>query len=305
MDDDTAGGEAALKVLRESASYGVAMFPADEGEEEGEGAHNSVGDGEIGVADQMMMERARKRRKELEEEESNAQSMFGESGPEELDLKGCKVDKKEKSKKGKDKPPELVAEAPLAPPRPRPRPVGRIASTASLFSDVEKKSDGLVETDMEIELGSSPRSQGRKSSPSSVQLGAEKLSPRRSKRLTTRPSSDIDIDLCSSSDGMRVRSGSGSRKRRNKRKAVSGLTDPDELHDELGKVDHSFPSLKTPKPVRTRASTKYHDMVDTDGTPRPLQRHSHSSSSTSPEAKDLNSHPLMKARARKPREGAA
>lgn len=62
------------------------MFPVDEHEEE-EGARNAVGDRDIGVADQMM-ECARKRGKELEEEETNAKPEFGESGSEQLDLKG-------------------------------------------------------------------------------------------------------------------------------------------------------------------------------------------------------------------------
>ncbi|KAJ6589952.1 RTC4-like domain-containing protein, partial [Mycena vulgaris] len=58
----------AVAVLRESASYGVAMFPED-----GAGASGkkkNEGDEEVmGVAEQMVMERARKRRKEIEIEE--------------------------------------------------------------------------------------------------------------------------------------------------------------------------------------------------------------------------------------------
>ncbi|KAI0676101.1 RTC4-like domain-containing protein, partial [Trametes maxima] len=53
----------ALRTLRESVEYGVAMFPADEGE-------GGKGDSDVlGVGEKIVMERARARRKELEEEE--------------------------------------------------------------------------------------------------------------------------------------------------------------------------------------------------------------------------------------------
>ena len=60
------GMQQALIVLRESSTYGVAMFPEDGGE-------GSTGkkrrDDAMWVGDKIVMERARKRRKELEEEE--------------------------------------------------------------------------------------------------------------------------------------------------------------------------------------------------------------------------------------------
>ena len=63
----------AVFVLRTSASYGVAMFPDDEGEWTGaSGEKRNEGDDELmGVADRMVMERALKRRKELEEAEED------------------------------------------------------------------------------------------------------------------------------------------------------------------------------------------------------------------------------------------
>jgi hypothetical protein len=62
----------AVRVLRESASYGVAMFPEDGGDwASASGKKMTKGDDEVmGVADRMVMERACKRRKELEIEEA-------------------------------------------------------------------------------------------------------------------------------------------------------------------------------------------------------------------------------------------
>ncbi|KAI0369107.1 hypothetical protein BV20DRAFT_411013 [Pilatotrama ljubarskyi] len=56
----------ALKTLRESVEYGVAMFPADEGEG---GRDGEAGQGILSVGEKIIMERARARRKQLEEEE--------------------------------------------------------------------------------------------------------------------------------------------------------------------------------------------------------------------------------------------
>ncbi|KIK93689.1 hypothetical protein PAXRUDRAFT_828700 [Paxillus rubicundulus Ve08.2h10] len=67
--------EDAIVTLRESAQYGVAMFP-DTSENRRKGA--DVDDDEMGVADQIVMERARVRRKELEEEEKIEEEMLAE-----------------------------------------------------------------------------------------------------------------------------------------------------------------------------------------------------------------------------------
>lgn len=63
----------AIMTLHESARYGVAMFP-DTGGSDGK----RVIDEEMGVADQIVMERARARRKELEEEERVEEEMVKE-----------------------------------------------------------------------------------------------------------------------------------------------------------------------------------------------------------------------------------
>ncbi|KAJ7169182.1 RTC4-like domain-containing protein, partial [Mycena crocata] len=69
--EDRSHKRRAVATLRESASYGVAMFPEDGGEWAGASGKKQNGADEevMGVADLMVMERARKRRKELEIEE--------------------------------------------------------------------------------------------------------------------------------------------------------------------------------------------------------------------------------------------
>ena len=67
--------EDAIVTLRDSAQYGVAMFP-DTGENKRKGAGGD--DDEMGVADQIVMERARARRRELAEEEKVEKEMLEE-----------------------------------------------------------------------------------------------------------------------------------------------------------------------------------------------------------------------------------
>jgi hypothetical protein len=67
--------EDAIVTLRESAQYGVAMFPDTS---ENRRKDDDVDDDEMGVADQIVMERARVRRKELEEEEKVEEEMLAE-----------------------------------------------------------------------------------------------------------------------------------------------------------------------------------------------------------------------------------
>ena len=65
----------AVVTLRDSAQYGVAMFP-DTGENKRKGARGD--DDEMGVADQIVMERARARRREIAEEEKVEEEMLEE-----------------------------------------------------------------------------------------------------------------------------------------------------------------------------------------------------------------------------------
>lgn len=67
------GKQEALTILRESSAYGVFMFPEDGGESNS--AKRLNGD-KLGVGDMIVMERAKKRRKELEEEEAKQRAVF-------------------------------------------------------------------------------------------------------------------------------------------------------------------------------------------------------------------------------------
>jgi len=61
------GARAALLILRESTTYGVTMFPEDSGENVSPGGGRKFGKtSAVGVGDKIVMERAMKRRKEIE-----------------------------------------------------------------------------------------------------------------------------------------------------------------------------------------------------------------------------------------------
>jgi hypothetical protein len=107
MEDKGFGDEdmkEALTILRESSAYGVAMFPEDGGEWDGNKKQEE--NGKIGVGDRIVMERAKKRRKELEEEER---------------------EEKERS----------VVKEQQSRPRPRPRPVAKGSSNMSVLAQVK------------------------------------------------------------------------------------------------------------------------------------------------------------------------
>ncbi|KAH8832865.1 hypothetical protein DL96DRAFT_1583686 [Flagelloscypha sp. PMI_526] len=65
------GGDAmdkAVAVLRQSARYGVIMFPEDALDEDDDG---EIGEGDLGVADALLMKRAQQRRQEIERSEGD------------------------------------------------------------------------------------------------------------------------------------------------------------------------------------------------------------------------------------------
>ena len=130
----------AVKILRESANYGVAMFPEDGGEWDGAVAGGKAGrslhgeDEEMGAADLILMERARRRRKELEleeeEEEIFARKVAERERRSGRSAEGVKEKGKEKGKRtGKRKINEQVMElsdsTDVNRPRPKPRTRGK------------------------------------------------------------------------------------------------------------------------------------------------------------------------------------
>ncbi|KAE9399201.1 hypothetical protein BT96DRAFT_920289 [Gymnopus androsaceus JB14] len=127
----SSGARKALQILRDSSSYGVAMFPEDAGEQgdgEGKRKNKSRGKGkgvyqsdeadedetnkEMNVADQMAMEKARKRRLELEKEDEREQEMIQQE----------QERAKRELRKGKKKRKEESETEPAVRPKPKPKP---------------------------------------------------------------------------------------------------------------------------------------------------------------------------------------
>ncbi|KIM44795.1 hypothetical protein M413DRAFT_362806 [Hebeloma cylindrosporum] len=107
----------ALTILRESSAYGVAMFPEDGGEWDGNKKQEE--NGKIGVGDRIVMERAKKRRKELEEEEREE--------------KERKAVKEQQSR-----------------PRPRPKPVAKGSSNISVLAPVKSGDERSIRSNNRV-----------------------------------------------------------------------------------------------------------------------------------------------------------
>ncbi|KAK7057639.1 RTC4-like domain-containing protein [Favolaschia claudopus] len=139
----------AVAVLRESASYGVAMFPADGGEWGGVSGKKLAG-GDAGgarLAEQMVMERARKRRKELEIEEGEEEERWMQQQAEKEREKSEVVKQKKRAKK-KDSEAASAAADPPAPSRPRPRPVPKNKEKPSVLTDTASDMDTDTSSDV-------------------------------------------------------------------------------------------------------------------------------------------------------------
>lgn len=74
--DSRSDKKQALDVLSESAGYGVTMFPVDDGDSATASGKNRDDEELMGIAEQMVMERAQKRRKELENEEQEKDGLW-------------------------------------------------------------------------------------------------------------------------------------------------------------------------------------------------------------------------------------
>ncbi|KAF5383667.1 hypothetical protein D9615_003785 [Tricholomella constricta] len=292
----------AVRVLRESANYGVAMFPADEGED-GEGVRDA---GEMAVADQIVMERARKRRKELEGvEQEEEEQMRAEQNQMDKPRKVSRKQEKEMLKNGKKEEVETSTPAPRA--RPRPRPVGKNSSMASVNNDVEVSSQipsaGEGDTDVEAPPSAQgPAKRRRELSRSITDLGLladTDATPQR--RKVGRAPFGIDVNLCSSEDSEVEGEASWDtgrmrkdlRKQRRKAANVAGASDDDLIED-----DSLPPSSQTPASIRARATTV---SESEDGTPKPGGRPGHLDSSSSEVNSTWDIPPLQRARNRKAR----
>ena len=133
------GVSKAISIMQASAFYGSSMFPED------------AGDGEerkMGVGDRMLMERAKKRRKEIEEEEGDEveveeESVYKKTASESRSARAAR----RANGPSKEAKTEVAAPASSMPsqtsqpkPRPRPKPVVKTESNMSLCSDTNDPS---------------------------------------------------------------------------------------------------------------------------------------------------------------------
>jgi len=135
MEDKGLGGDGgmaeALEILRDSSSYGVAMFPEDGGEW---GGKKKKDEEKMGAGDLIVMERARKRRKELEEEEREERKL----------AERRKKEKQYIAVSGNSS----EANEPIARPRPKPRLRKRLPDGAGVTNDI-------LPSGSEMDLGNS------------------------------------------------------------------------------------------------------------------------------------------------------
>jgi len=132
--DGEKGKQDALTTLRESSAYGVFMFPEDGGESNGAKRLNRD---KLGVGDMIVMERAMKRRKELEEEEkwqAEERATIERNKP--------RRNKKDARKVTGSRGGAIEMQTPskeAAPPKPIPRPISKRSSSTSIFSVQEER----------------------------------------------------------------------------------------------------------------------------------------------------------------------
>ncbi|KJA13715.1 hypothetical protein HYPSUDRAFT_195593 [Hypholoma sublateritium FD-334 SS-4] len=128
------GTKAALAILRDSSAYGVAMFPEDGGE--WDTGRKKQQEDKIGVGDMIVMERARKRRIELEEEDKHEEAQRWES--EAATRKSRKKEERTKARRRAKEEEMALASSDTniitgsqQPPRPRPRPRTTVMGSSS------------------------------------------------------------------------------------------------------------------------------------------------------------------------------
>ena len=171
MEDLSLPRNKAIQTLRESVEYGVAMFPADEGEGDlASGTSGSSKSGKLGATEQMFMDRARARRKELEEEERREEE-------------------------------ELAKAREVSKPKPRPRAKGKASGMATDVESVAPTSSppSTGSTKRKSRIASVPR--GRGPAPGSIVIelssdtgGSEVAGPSKRRRKTKNTRSDAETE---------------------------------------------------------------------------------------------------------------
>lgn len=263
----SSGVAEAVKILRESASYGVAMFPEDGGDWEGP-SKKDKGD-VIGVADRMVMERARKRRKELEaeEREEELQREAEKKLSQEQAKTANKTARGQSTRKGKEKQRESTVEIEIEPqqrpsdrPRPRPRPVVR---PKPVDADTESTAPTTSPASSSHASSSSTNSPGGdewelRQRPNQPSKPSQKLSSKPKSRVASAPPTPVDLELSSDTDG--------------------SSDTPVEITSSLAtkSLSRNNKTRKGDKPRATSTSTMSRDaglvVRDEEATPRPPQK---------------------------------
>ncbi|KAJ2929474.1 hypothetical protein H1R20_g7620, partial [Candolleomyces eurysporus] len=307
----SSGRQTALQVLRESSSYGVAMFPADGTDPMGGGGRKSTKNEEgLTAGETIIMERARRRRKEIEEEDAREEAAEAERA------RMMQVDTVQQKSK----------------PRPRPRPVGKGASKSSMM-DLSKtddeniftadESDGRPEhrdtdpievdvtdygadhsesdADSEIIVSSRPQRTRKSRSPplvrddrkskrsTSSRAGSVKPSrPRKASSSVNGWSSNYDSEYKRKSANV-----ARNRRRRQETRREESDGDPDSEVPSIVEIDPDdapASNAKTPKPRMKNSAMRKPLLVEDEATPRP-------SRSIAPSSSQADLPPLLKAKA--------
>lgn len=308
LENDEDGMKEALEILRDSSSYGVAMFPEDRGE----WGQNKGRDMEkMGEADLIVMERARKRRKELkaeeerEEEEQKLRDAQARKLKEEEEARAeAEKAKDRKSQRGRtERPPSVPREPQVLAERPRPRPVpikkskATMSSSSTPASEDEKqdsnarwtrsRSRSIVSDDsgMEKEYRYRPSSEERRRSPSASESCPKESNGRGMlSRAPSRVMARLSIapdDPSSDSSIRALVNGEGRTSSQDTRNTMNVASDDSEV-EFVGDV-------KTPIPNRARRSYVVED--DDADTPKP-------SHSLKPSVSGAQLPPLLRARMR-------
>jgi hypothetical protein len=285
--------EKAVKILRESAAYGVAMFPDADTNIGGSGKGKGNGDNEdwdMGVGDEIVRERARARRKELEAEE-RAEEMFVRN---EMERSKRERGGKTSKKLGENKPiakqkekakvrevVEISESSDAGRRRPRPRKVQRETSAVKmddiqLSSDASERTKGKRTTARKNDI-SKTRDTADIDLCSSTSDDTSRSESRRTKGKTTEreasiestelvypPSDEMSVDgLDAMAGALSDASSAARRKRTNNGNKNSRESDSDEL--KLLYPGES-PKTKALKPSNSIVSLL---SEDEDETPRP------------------------------------
>ncbi|KAF9038233.1 RTC4-like domain-containing protein [Panaeolus papilionaceus] len=329
MEDQSLSGEAGMKtaltVLRESSSYGAAMFPDDSAEA---GKKKDVG---LEASEQIVFDRAMKRRKELEEQDLLEEQARQEE--EAMDLGEApeveKTGKRKATRAGAQESDGQDSDYPpiTAKPRPRPKPIAKTPSSTAMDATTarpartrSRTTRSTANTDVEIhgvettaemssydsDIGPPPAqrsnahratSEARRRSPSISE--SQPVPPLKPRPIRSTKGSFASLSLSDSSESEKSTKSVASKKTRSSSRTpaakppsqqkVQSSSDMDIDSDSSGPEIIKTDNMKTPKPrpkFKPEASLRVKVALN-DNTPKPA---------TKTLAKDADLPPLLRAR---------